>query len=108
MEKVHDKDIFYKIYDWAGSDRSKLPWAHDEPTLFLRDIVAQRGKPGKALDIGCGAGTDSLYLAGKDWDVTSLDFMPAATCCDRSQPNHRSYRRCLCRVLFPSFHLSYP
>ena len=31
MEKVHDKDSFYKIYDWAGSDRSKLPWAHDEP-----------------------------------------------------------------------------
>ena len=78
MEKVHDKESFYKIYDWAGSDRSKLPWAHDEPTLFLRDIVAQRGKPGKALDIGCGAGTDSLYLAGEGWDVTSLDFMPAA------------------------------
>ncbi len=78
MEKVHDKENFYKIYDWAGSDRSKLPWAHDEPTLFLRDIVAQRGKPGKALDIGCGAGTDSLYLAGEGWDVTSLDFMPAA------------------------------
>ena len=48
MEKTHDKDNFFKIYDWAGSDRSKLPWAHDEPTLFLRDIVAQRGKPGKA------------------------------------------------------------
>ena len=78
MEKVHDKENFYKIYDWAGSDRNKLPWAHDEPTLFLRDIVAQRGKPGKALDIGCGAGTDSLYLAGEGWEVTSLDFMPAA------------------------------
>ena len=78
MEKVHDKENFYKIYDWADSDRSKLPWAHDQPTLFLRDIVAQRGKPGKALDIGCGAGTDSLYIAREGWVVTSLDFMPAA------------------------------
>ena len=55
-----------------------MPWAHDEPTLFLRDIVAQRGESGKALDIGCGAGTDSLYLASAGWDVTSLDFMPSA------------------------------
>jgi len=31
MEKIHDKDNFYKIYDWAGPDRSKLPWAPDEP-----------------------------------------------------------------------------
>lgn len=78
MEKVNEIDNFYKIYDWAGSDRSKLPWAHEQPTLFLRDIIAQRGQPGKALDIGCGAGTDSLYLAGAGWDVTSLDFMPSA------------------------------
>jgi len=47
------------------------------PTLFLAEI-GQRRKPGRALDIGCGAGTDSVYLAKKVWDVTSLDFMPKA------------------------------
>ena len=33
---------------------------------------------GKALDIGCGAGTDSVYLARQGWEVTSLDFIPKA------------------------------
>ncbi|MGI9263912.1 MAG: class I SAM-dependent methyltransferase, partial [Gammaproteobacteria bacterium] len=34
--------------------------------------------PGTALDIGCGGGTDSIFLASQGWDVSSLDFMPKA------------------------------
>lgn len=55
----------------------QLSWAHMEPTPFLADICIKRG-PGKALDIGCGAGTDSVFLAKQGWDVTSLDFIPKA------------------------------
>jgi len=73
---THEKKTFYATYDWAKSWQD-LPWAHDEPTLFLAEICERR-KPGRALDIGCGAGTDSVYLAKKGWDVTSLDFMPKA------------------------------
>src|SRR5436190_14432172 len=29
--------------------------------------------PGRALDIGCGTGTQSVYLAGKGWEVTGID-----------------------------------
>ena len=71
-----EKNTFFATYDWARSWQD-LPWAHGEPTLFLAEIC-QRRKPGRALDIGCGAGTDSVYLAKKGWDVTSLDFMPKA------------------------------
>lgn len=73
---THEKDTFFQTYDWVKSWQ-ELPWAHDEPTLFLSEI-SQMGTLGKALDIGCGAGTDSVYLAGQGWDVTSLDFMPKA------------------------------
>ena len=73
---THEKKTFFATYDWAKSWQD-LPWAHDEPTLFLAEICERR-KPGRALDIGCGAGTDSVYLAKKGWDVTSLDFMPKA------------------------------
>lgn len=73
---TREKDTFFQTYDWAKSWQD-LPWAHDEPTLFLAEI-SQMGTHGKALDIGCGAGTDSVYLAGKGWEVTSLDFMPKA------------------------------
>jgi len=73
---THEKNTFFATYGWAKSWQD-LPWAHGEPTLFLAEI-SQRRKPGRALDIGCGAGTDSVYLAKKGWDVTSLDFMPKA------------------------------
>jgi SAM-dependent methyltransferase len=73
---THEKDTFFATYDWAKGWED-LPWAHNEPTLYLAEICRRR-KPGKALDIGCGAGTDSLFLAREGWDVTSLDFMPQA------------------------------
>jgi SAM-dependent methyltransferase len=73
---THEKDTFLQTYKWADSWQD-LPWAHDTPTLFLAEICRQK-PPGKALDIGCGAGTDSVFLAQQGWDVTSLDFMPKA------------------------------
>jgi SAM-dependent methyltransferase len=73
---THEKDTFFATYDWAKGWED-LPWSHAEPTLFLAEICRRR-PPGRALDIGCGAGTDSLFLAQQGWDVTSLDFMPKA------------------------------
>lgn len=34
--------------------------------------------PGRALDIGCGEGADSLWLAGRGWQVTAVDFSQVA------------------------------
>jgi SAM-dependent methyltransferase len=73
---THEKETFFATYDWAKNWQD-LPWSHSEPTLFLAEICA-RGGAGRALDIGCGAGTDSVFLASQGWDVTSLDFMPKA------------------------------
>jgi len=73
---THEKETFLQTYAWA-SDWQDLPWAHNTPTLFLAEICCHK-PPGKALDIGCGAGTDSVFLAQQGWDVTSLDFMPKA------------------------------
>ena len=73
---THEKDTFFATYDWAPGWED-LPWAHAEPTLFLAEICRRRGG-GTALDIGCGGGTDSVFLASQGWDVTALDFMPKA------------------------------
>lgn len=73
---THEKETFFATYNWA-KNWEDLPWSHSEPTLFLAEICRRR-PPGQALDIGCGAGTDSLFLAEQGWEVTSLDFMPKA------------------------------
>ena len=33
---------------------------------------------GRALDLGCGTGTDAIYLATHGWDVTGVDAVPKA------------------------------
>ena len=32
--------------------------------------------PGRALDIGCGTGTQAVYLASNGWQVTAIDAVP--------------------------------
>ena len=34
--------------------------------------------PGRALDIGCGTGTNALTMAGRGWDVQGIDFSARA------------------------------
>jgi SAM-dependent methyltransferase len=56
------------------------PWDSGVPAPELVAVVAgeHRLPPGKALDLGCGTGTNSIYLAQSGWDVTGLDFVPRA------------------------------
>ncbi len=67
-------DKFKEHYGKAKAG-GKLPWHHDEPNRFLDPVHRSRGKPGTALDLGCGSGVDSVHLAKLGWQVTSLDFM---------------------------------
>jgi cyclopropane fatty-acyl-phospholipid synthase-like methyltransferase len=34
--------------------------------------------PGRTLDLGCGTGANSVFLAGHGFDVTGVDFAPSA------------------------------
>ncbi len=34
--------------------------------------------PGRSLDLGCGTGTNVVYMAQHGWDVTGIDFVPRA------------------------------
>lgn len=50
---------------------STSPWVEPDP-LFVAE--AGRLTPGRALDLGCGEGASSLWLAEHGWDVTAVDF----------------------------------
>lgn len=42
-------------------------------------VTAARGlQQGRALDAGCGHGAEALWLAAAGWQVTAVDFSPAA------------------------------
>jgi SAM-dependent methyltransferase len=41
-------------------------------------------RPGRALDAGCGHGSDTLWLATHGWEVTAVDFSAAALAHARS------------------------
>jgi SAM-dependent methyltransferase len=65
------------IYTPAKRAEDLLWHCETPPTLLVR-AVQQRNKPGKALDLGCGGGTNSAYLARQGYEVTALDFVPKA------------------------------
>lgn len=65
------------IYDQARA-ATDLPWHRDEPPPLLQAAVAARARRGRALDLGCGSGVFSVYLARQGFDVTALDFIDKA------------------------------
>lgn len=48
-----------------------------EPNQFLVEIAAAV-EPGTALDLGCGQGRNSFWLASRGFAVTGLDLSPVA------------------------------
>ena len=55
-------------------------WERQVPPSDLVEVIEgpQALAPGRALDLGCGTGTDSIYLALHGWGVTGVDMVPEA------------------------------
>lgn len=47
------------------------------PNSYLKSAVGDL-VPGRALDAGCGNGSEALWLAAQGWRVTAVDFSAAA------------------------------
>lgn len=54
--------------------------AADVPDQRLIDLVegADRRESGRALDLGCGGGRNTLYLARHGWEVIGIDMLSAS------------------------------
>jgi SAM-dependent methyltransferase len=73
-----DQKGFEQFYEKARSV-DMLPWHRTTPPALLERAVRERGeRTGRALDIGCGSGVFSVYLARAGYRVTSLDFTEGA------------------------------
>jgi methyl halide transferase len=74
--------------DW--NDRYKageMPWdsGRPEPTL-VETVRAGLIKPGHTLEVGCGTGTNALWLAEQGFDVLAVDISPLAIEKARAKP----------------------
>lgn len=58
--------------------RGRAPWDRGVVPPEVVALVEGGLPPGRALDIGCGSGTSSVYLAEHGWDVVGVDFSAAA------------------------------
>ena len=65
---------------WFAYWRGYTPWDTGvSPPELIAVIEGERAlPPGKALDLGCGTGTNSIYLAQHGWDVSGVDFTARA------------------------------
>lgn len=74
---MFDKMVMGKFYRNAKTPND-IPWHREEPESFVVEVLKKINKPGRALDIGCGTGSFSVYMAKQGFNVTGLDMFPRA------------------------------
>jgi 2-polyprenyl-3-methyl-5-hydroxy-6-metoxy-1,4-benzoquinol methylase len=59
--------------------RFTMPWEDEPPGKELVELVESgRVQPCRAIDLGCGSGRHTIYLAQHGFQVTGVDFSSAA------------------------------
>jgi SAM-dependent methyltransferase len=60
---------------WDERYRTGAYTDRKHPTALLAEWMPQLA-PGRALDVACGAGRNSVYLAANGWQVDAVDISP--------------------------------
>ncbi len=69
-----DHDTWQKRYETGDT-----PWDTGRPDFNFTEVVARFPiAPTRALEIGCGTGTHSLWLAARGFTVTGIDISELA------------------------------
>ncbi|MCF2589154.1 class I SAM-dependent methyltransferase [Brevibacterium sp. UCMA 11752] len=72
---THSFDKNYWDETWDG-ERAPMMSSGDPNPHLVHEIGEL--EPGTALDAGCGAGAEAIWLADKGWDVTGADVADTA------------------------------
>ena len=65
---------------WDVQYRSgPLPWETGRPSAELARVLNDRSvRPCRLIELGCGTGTNAVWLAERGFDVTAVDLSPLA------------------------------
>jgi ubiquinone/menaquinone biosynthesis C-methylase UbiE len=76
---VYDKETLERMYKEGNP-----PWDYGRPCDQLAGFVNEN-KPCRALDVGCGTGTDAIFLAKNGFNVSAIDISEEAIKIARSK-----------------------
>jgi SAM-dependent methyltransferase len=71
---------WYRLVYGASYRLGFTPWDRGTPASGLVDLVeGPNALPrGRALDLGCGSGTNTIFLCKHGWEATGVDLVPRA------------------------------
>jgi SAM-dependent methyltransferase len=72
---MSEQDSYNRLLERYQS--GQVPWGDDLPPPEIM-VLADKLPAGRALDLGCGYGRSSIYLAQKGWQVAGVDFISLA------------------------------
>ena len=70
-------DLMYRL--------GKPVWDTGSTPPEVVETIAKQRAAGRAVDLGCGTGTHSIYLAQHGWSVVGVDFSPQAIASARNR-----------------------
>jgi SAM-dependent methyltransferase len=75
LRRLRLNRLFFAVMYWRGQP----PWDTGiSPPELVAAVEGEHAlPPGRALDLGCGTGTNCLYLARHGWHATGVDFVAA-------------------------------
>lgn len=77
--------------NYARTPYRDLPWFSPHPYPWLRRAIENRWyrRGTHVLDVGCGAGTNALFLAAAGFRTSGVDLAPAAIAAARERARRR-------------------
>ena len=71
------KPMNKRLYDWMYS-HNRVPWDIGPRAELVELVKSSRIRPCKAIDLGCGTASNAIFLAQHGFEVTGVDYSPAA------------------------------